>query len=106
MQLPQMLPHSHSKEDIQASYSLIPSESFIIHIKFTLFHFFHKVFKVSDNNKTHISWGCLKKINQEDEVLFGREITCNKCTIELLTQDFRNKIKMENMIVQGSQTSA
>ena len=46
-----------------------------------------------------------KKINQEDEIIYGREITCNKSTIELLTQcnkfnheDFGNKITMENII--------
>lgn len=38
-----------------AVFSLPLSVSFIIYIKFTLFLFFHKVFEVVDNSKTHIS---------------------------------------------------
>lgn len=92
----------HSK----AMFSPILSGSFTVYIKLSLFHIFHKVFEVIDNIKTCVSWGTFKKINQENEILFGGEITCNKPTVELLTlcnkfnfKYFGSKIKMENMII-------
>lgn len=54
---------------------------FTIYVKFTLFHLFHKVFEIIDNIKKHISWGTFKKINWEDEILAGGDITRNKSTI-------------------------
>lgn len=75
----------------------------IIYIKFTFFFFFHKVFEVIDNIKTH-KLRQFRKTNH-DEILFG-EVTCNEPTIELLTllnkfspKYFGSQKKLENMMV-------
>lgn len=98
-----MLPHNLWKGDMENCVLSHIVSIIIIYIKFTFFLFFHKIFEVIDNIKTH-ELRQFKKTNQDEKIV--GEVTCNDPTIELLIvwdkfnpKYFGSQIKMENMMV-------